>query len=1016
MTNFTGIAGRLNRYIGTATADSFRFAAADLDGDTLSGRGGLDLLHITTAGFIAPTALANVSGIESIVLAPGGNSIFLSNANFADVTGARITVFGGSGGDYVDASGLSAANSVDFRSGGGVDNLRGGAGADVFRFSAADLNGDILIGGGGADQLVMRSAGTLDSDALNNMSGIETIVLAAGANGITIRDGNLLNVAGGRITVFGSSGDDAIYASSLGSANSVVINSQGGFDVLQGGGGNDLFRFKAADLSGDMVNGGSGVDTLQVSTAGTLTAAALQFVWGIEIIALAAGTNSLTLGNLNVGSGLAAWHLTVRGNSGADTIDGSALTNTSTGVLFDSGGGLDVLKGGAAGDIFRFTANNLSGDTLTGGAEIDQLLVVAAGEVTAGELAQMSGVEIIRLYVGGTSVALSDANFAGVAGGVITVTGSAGADTVDGSALGAANSLSITAGAGDDTLMGGAGADTFQFSGTGLATGDAVDGGDGIDVISFDADTTLLGDTISNVEELRYTGTGDAAITISGLNAAGFTSFGTQNFDGFTQVYTVELAAGTIADLSQITFGTRDAGDAIRVTSISGDTAVTLGATISSFTGGTGSDTVRGIYRVDAQINGGDGADWIDFDHTSLGLKLDGGAGNDTLVLRDGLTRYIDLSLANQIEYSEAEVIEAEFDINKAVNFENVDGSATTNGIAVWGSNTAASVLAGGSGLDSLTTGSGGGILIGGLGADYTAGLGALNRFLINSTEEADGDAIGGVVGTNVIELLGTTDLRRTDMFSIDKLVLAAGTWTGSSVSYSETDLGAAIYSEALQGFGSLCGNGAFAGTVESLAVYMDTSATLDLSSLTLEDWGAEDLLALVGNSQDNTIIGSSAGDTIFGMDGLDQLTGNGGTDTFAWSSALEGGDTLLDFIQGTDKLGFDADAFSVTGGVFDTTVTGDASVPTNDLSTADLLFVPITANTAEEVLDYVTNFTATPGTDGLFVVANSEFGNNVLYYSSNPWSAGPDQAFHLIADLGTEPVTTAIINDFMFI
>lgn len=498
MTNFTGIAGRLNRYIGTAGADSFRFAAADLDGDTLSGLGGQDLLHITSSGFIAPTALANMSGIESIALAPGGNSLFLSNANFVDVTGARITVFGGSGGDYIDASGLSAANSVDFRSGGGVDNLRGGAGADVFRFSAADLNGDILIGGAGVDQLVMRSAGTLGSDALNNMSGIETIVLAAGANAITIRDGNLLNVAGGRITVFGSSGNDEVYASSLGSANSVVINSQGGLDVLQAGAGNDLFRFKAADLSGDRVNGGSGVDTLQVSTAGTLTAAALQFVWGVEIIALAAGTNSLTLGNLNVGSGLEAWHLNVRGNSGADTIDGSGLTNTSTGVLFESGGGLDVLSGGAAGDIFRFGADNLSGDTLTGGGGTDTLQLSAAGDVSAAELAQMSGVEAVSLLVGGISLALSDDNFVGVTGGIITVTGSSGADTVSAADLTGPSAVSVVAGAGSDAMTGGSGADVLE----GGAGADTMTGGGNADWFVWRSKTEG-GDTITDFTRLE---------------------------------------------------------------------------------------------------------------------------------------------------------------------------------------------------------------------------------------------------------------------------------------------------------------------------------------------------------------------------------------------------------------------------------------------------------------------------------------------------------------------------------
>ncbi len=139
---------------------------------------------MTTAGTVRAGL---VNGVESYLLANGGrNSLTLTNANFAGgVTGASITVFGGAGGNTVNAAGLTGANRVVAVGGAGADNFTGGAGNDVFRFTAANLSaGDAVAGGGGTDQLALTTAGAAH---VGLVKGVEVYHLAnGGANSLSL--------------------------------------------------------------------------------------------------------------------------------------------------------------------------------------------------------------------------------------------------------------------------------------------------------------------------------------------------------------------------------------------------------------------------------------------------------------------------------------------------------------------------------------------------------------------------------------------------------------------------------------------------------------------------------------------------------------------------------------------------------------------------------------------------------------------------------------------------------------
>jgi VCBS repeat-containing protein len=63
----------------------------------------------------------------------------------------------------------------------------------------------------------------------------------------------------------------------------------------------------------------------------------------------------------------------------------------------------------------------------------------------------------------------------------------------------------------------------------------------------------------------------------------------------------------------------------------------------------------------------------------------------------------------------------------------------------------------------------------------------------------------------------------------------------------------------------------------------------------------------IYGGSGNDTIYGEAAADTIIGGYGADTLTGGSQADRFTYLSALDTGDTITDFLAGTDKIDFSA-------------------------------------------------------------------------------------------------------------
>lgn len=526
--------------LGTTGADDFSFYIDQLGAqDVVTGGAGIDTLRLLCGGAIAASRFTGVRGVERIELFTTASNLILSDAMVASAAGSRVEIVS-NGSDKVNATGLRAGSSINVIALDGDDFLIGGAGDDLFTFDPRFLTAaDRVQGGAGTDSLVFSASGAIAAEALVNVAQVERIVFAAGGNAITF-DGSF-GPAEYRLEIVGSNGNDVVDASQVQGSGfqAFTISAGGGDDLFIGGNGDDRFIFDAGQLNAaDQVLGLDGYDTLVFGTSGTITAEALTNVSGIETFQLAAGGNAVTLNDAAVIQGFG---LTVVGAGGNDTVDASRITDAFRPVWFQAGAGADTFLGGAGDDTATFAAEELTGaDRVAGGGgQEDALTFTTAGVITADDLAQVTGIENFGLADGTNHITLR-ADLAPTGNAQVTVGGSLGADTIDGSAAtydlyleGDRPDIWFTGG--DDvlyagkavsTLFGGFGSDTFvrsslsgrtivlDFSGADtLAFSDTFKVAGGVfDVMVTDADG---GADLSGADVIRYTGD-----TLEGADAA----------------------------------------------------------------------------------------------------------------------------------------------------------------------------------------------------------------------------------------------------------------------------------------------------------------------------------------------------------------------------------------------------------------------------------------------------------------------------------------------------------------
>ena len=458
-----------------------------------------------------------------------------------------------------------------------------------------------------------------------------------------------------------------------------------------------------------------------------------------------------------------------------------------------------------------------------------------------------------------------------------------GFQNVDASAL--SQGVLLTGSSGANMIIGGFGNDTIE----GAGGADVINASGGDDTVTYrGTETSIDGGTGTDTLVLAATG---------GITAVNFS-----------------VAAGsdqTTGDgVAVANFENLDASVATTALTVSGSSGINL------ITTGSGADS----------IDGGGGADIIDavagndtVSYRSTEFSIDGGTGNNTLLLRAAAT--VNLANADQTLGDTVTV----------ASFQNVDASQLVTGVSITGS----------SGVNVITGSTGNDTIDGGGGADIIAAGAGNDSVTYNGTEASiDGGtgsntlvmaASGGISAVNFAVPAGadqtTGDVVGVSNFeNLDGTAIATAlTVTGSS---SANTISTGSGNDTIDGGGGAdiiaAGGGndtvAYHGTeasidggagVNTLVISVATTINLgnidqttgDVTAVTnfqnLDASALSAAVSITGSSGVNTIIGGSGGNTIDGGGGADIITAGAGDDTVSY----RGGEASIDGQAGTNTL-----------------------------------------------------------------------------------------------------------------
>jgi hypothetical protein len=277
---------------------------------------------------VKTTGRANLTVVgtgDSLVMDGAGtasdaNTVAISNASVSVVHNGWGTITGSN--NYITLSASTNNNVTVSGSGNTVDTtgsnysvVTGSSNDDLFKYTAASLNGSTLTGGAGQDTLQFTTFISSPSSLFANVSGIDSIVLSAGGN-LTVTDALVASSDAQALTITGGAGNDTINASAVVAGHKVILNGALGNDTLTGGTGNDTLDGGGGT---DILAGGGGYDTYIFKTG-----------YGQSSITNSTTGGTAASGELDFGTGLTAQNLWLL-QSGQDlVIDVLGTTDKAT--------------------------------------------------------------------------------------------------------------------------------------------------------------------------------------------------------------------------------------------------------------------------------------------------------------------------------------------------------------------------------------------------------------------------------------------------------------------------------------------------------------------------------------------------------------------------------------------------------------------------------------------------------------------------------------------------------------
>ena len=562
--------------------NTFKVASASLGSATINGgTKGSNTLSVTGGG----TAVmgAGITGITTVQLASA--TTFTANATVG------LKIIGAAGADKITAGGAGQL----LTGGAGANTLTGSsAGSDIFRDTAANLNGDTIVS-------FLPSYTINITDLAPATAVISKTNVSATSTVVTLSSGTTST----KITLSGSyQGNFALAADSTGgggtdltfvpsTTGSTVTLPTAPVTINTGPVSTTIVATAATLLPGDSITGGTGVgvtNTLALQGGGTFNLAALTKLTNMQLITAQEGqgatAQTITLRNnlnstVNVTPGGASSGITIIGATNADVINLGAGNDT---VTLGKG---ETVNGGSGNDVYNVTKGTIGNVTIKGGSGSNTLVVTGGGTVAMGS--KITGIDAVQLAT--TTKFTADAT-----AGLKISGSSVGGDTIT---LGA-STQSVIAGGPNETIRA-----------TAANAGDAISG--------LGANSTLQ-----------------------------ITSGGTVALNAATDVATVKLSAASMLTLNQMSF--------ITAIGSGGNDTIHAGATNQTLTGAAGTDTLIGfsggsdIFKDTAAHLNGDtiqgfvASDTIDLTNIAFAgatVTAVAGGANTKVTVASGLTRSV---------------------------------------------------------------------------------------------------------------------------------------------------------------------------------------------------------------------------------------------------------------------------------------------------------------------------------------------------------------------------------------
>ena len=861
------------------------------------------LLHLDS---MADTLAATLSNVATLTAAQIGGAVhvFATSEREAGIT--RLTVDPGQIGQTQTGTAiaemLNGSAQDDILSGGaGNDTLAGGAGHDILLDGQGQ---DVLTGGAGEDRFVLAADGQpdvitdfqpgvdrLDQSAWTGLTTAAQLVVETRPGGAEIRFGTeVLEIRSAAGTALSRA--DVLWSPILNLTRAPVASLPAAPGDGSGGPPPQRDLSLAGGAGNDTLNGGAGNDTLDGAggndrLTGGIGNDLLIGGAGNDQLFGGAGQDRLQGGNGNDRLEGGTEDDDLQGGGGRDTLSGGSGNDSLSGDDSDDSltgeAGDDTLAGGSGADTLDGGDGN---DLLTGGSGNDRLLGAAGNDTLRGEegddtLVGWDGADVMD-GGDGSDIYMVDAL------DLVTDSGTTGSDRAQVSeASGVELNLSAWRGiervngfTGNDTLDAGGNPDALYLFGD--AGDDVLRGGLGDDTLSGGPGADTLSGGAGN-DLFLVSDPGDHVAS----GGAGFDRVIIEGNAG--RPYLV----GGWDDVEQIEGGwANDAIDAtgrsigIRLVGQDGSDTLTGGAGHDDLFGGTGNDRLIGAVGNDT-LFGEAGNDtligWVGAD------LLDGGDGSD-LFMVDAFDRVADSGTTG---FDRAQVFQSGGvalslagwsgieRVNGFTGNDTLDGSSLSFAISLLGEQ-GNDVLRGGSGRDTLMGGPGQDRLEGGAGNDFLSGVDGNDTILGG---EGD-DTLIGWIGSDQMDGQNGSDLYMVD--ALDRVTDTGTAGYDRAQIYLETDVALDLtHWRGLERVNGYTGNDTLDASAHGTAIFLFGERGNDL---------------LRGGSGNDSLIGGTGNDTLIGGAGNDYMVGDAGADHFVFRAGF-GRDVIQRFEDGLDRI-----------------------------------------------------------------------------------------------------------------